>query len=362
MKYFLVILITLLFASCSRFKVDKMNPRKVFSMKVSRKTLYFPEQNGIIHSLPQRIGVVDDWVIIPETTERRIKIYRKGTLSLILQSKARIAPAETLVVNESVKIVSDDQLNFPGAIFSGNEDDFFVINYSPSIAVPEDNSDAPREKGIYKILHYDLKGNFLGLYGRNGNISLSYPGILWVDVDSENRLWVLYRLLDDLILERNNGKSVDLSYNRKHCESLLFTEKPTGSYSYSCEVMYPFYDEDRVLFTGKVIDKENRKFLYRVIKTQSTTNSETNEIFSRLNDPEDLPYYPFDGNHIMIWQTLDNERIKWALYNLDGDLVNNKQLTYFGKRSGWRSTYYTLSGSFYSIRLLNGTLEVYNWR
>ena len=49
----------------------------------------------------------------------------------------------------------------------------------------------------------------------------------------------------------------------------------------------------------------------------------TSEIFNRLADPEDFPYLTHGKDEILLWQTEDYDRIRFAVYNSVGKLQRN---------------------------------------
>jgi hypothetical protein len=371
--YFLVIL---LISSCARFKVEKLNPNELFNIPIDKQAdhLNFPEQKGLYYEIPGRLAIMDDWLIISESSNKDIKIFKGNKLRTVIYSedvKKNMAVDEKIPVKkEDIQKTFSRHLNIPGALTGGKDDDFYVINYISTEDIANNEKIEGDSGGYYKILHFDIKGNFLQIIGRQGKMDHPFESILWMDTDDDNNLWVLYKYVEQLVLDRYKDGILTYTITQKDCEEALFTGENVEETSIKqCEEMYPFYNDDMVLMIGR-IDKLSEKkgdndsanaFQRRIYKTKDTKNNKVNTIFENMNDPEDYPYIPHSSN-ILIWKTAKQDRFKIAVYDTDGDLIKFLQIDLPGRRNNWRSTYATLAGDFYSLKVQKNSLQVIKWK
>jgi len=372
-KKFVLLLLIFSGIFCSRFKVTKLESERLFAIPLGEEagSLDFPKHHGIYHGIPSRIGISGDWLIVSEPGKKRIKIYKDENLSVVINNENNIDDQTEYVPSESenespVENIISSNLDIPGMIVAGNNDDFYVLNYSPAERDQQDQEGT----GFYKIIQYDVKGNMLDLIGREGKEELPFESILWMDIDSDNNLWVLHRHLGELQLDRYSDGENIVSFSQKDCERTLFANQSENSGANTlsgCELMYPVENGDEILMVGKVekisskkSDKSNYAFLYRKFVLFNHTTASKSVVFEKLNDPEDYPYIPY-GNNLFIWRTLDPSKIRLGIYTNEGDITKSLQIELFGKRPNWRSLYGTLSGKIVGLRVFNRTFEVYEW-
>jgi len=356
--------------NCSWLRVNKLTSKMIFSTPIdkSENNLNIPNQSGLYYEIPSTIGIVNDWYIVSEPSAKKIKIFKENKLSVIIKSDTIKNEKINAPADSSVKVITNHYLNIPGMITGGQDDDFYVVSFSPTDSESTYSTQNLNSTGIYKILHFDVKGNFLQFIGRHSQIEMPFEKIVWMDVDENNHLWVSHRSFGELYLDKyNNGQEME-SVDEKLCTATLFPpEKIDPKHLYTCEILYPFYDGRTVLMVGRVdeVPEEKSKsgnyiFLYRKYITYDLKDKSSEEIFGKITDPESYPYIPYN-DHILIWRTVSSNRVKLAVYNDSGNLINNLQIDFFGKRSNWRSTYVTLTGNTYSIRVFNNALELYQW-
>lgn len=354
-------------AGCARFKVDKMTLSVLFSIPLGNELheLNYPRQRGLYYEIPSRVAVVGDWLAISEASSRVIKIYKENQLSgIIYSSESTQKKPEKPEKVGAPWVVESAHLGVPGMLVSGHNDDFYAVTYTPPVSGDAGGA------GYYKIVHFDIKGNFVNLIGRNNKESLPFERIIWMDIDENRNLWVLYRYLGNLYLDRIGKESKVLTISEEECRKTLFGANPQDEKRlYSCEVMLPFEDGENILYSGKVqtVPRESEEslegyeFLYRTYKVKSSLSGEVKTVFEKHRDPDSYPELPI-GDQIYIWKPDDGNRVRAAIYNLEGDLLNNLQIEFTGKKNNWRSTYPSLSGEIYSLRIHQNNLEVCRWK
>lgn len=366
LKRIVPVLIVLSATSCAFFRVDKLNDQPEARIPLNDESgVKFQNQSGIVHEIPARVAETDDWVVISEPSRKSVKIFNDSKLLTEIISLEEKADPEKLPASAAGELKTNSYLKIPGRTIAGQNEDFFVESYN-NVKAGRNKSDSGA--GFYKILQFNLRGNFIRLIGREGRPELPFENILWMDVDSENRLWVLYRFLGNLKLDAYREGRLDYSIKQQNCESLMLENiEKEDNELLNCEFMYPFFDAERILLTARVdrvpdSDKEVTTFRYRVVKVLNTENAEVETVFSRLNDPEDFPYLPYDNNNFLVWQTEDYDTLKFSIYNLEGNLQNNLQIKLTGRHNRYRTTYYSLKGKFYSIKVDSDFFHLLNWR
>ena len=352
-------------SGCARFKVEKLNLTTLFSIPLGSELheLNYPKQRGLYYEIPSRVAVVGDWLAISEPSSRVIKIYKENQLSSIIYSAESTQKRPDKKEEGAPRFTESTHLGIPGMLTSGRDDDFYALTFTTAA------SGESGATGYYKIIHFDIKGNFINLIGRNNQESLPFERIIWMDTDENHNLWVLYRYLGNLYLERLGKESKVLTLSEEDCRKTLFGENPKDTERlYTCEVMLPFEDGEHILYAGKVqtVPREKNEslegyeFLYRTYKVKNIVSGEVKTVFEKHSDPDSYPELPI-GEQIYIWKPDDGDRVRAAVYNLDGDLLNNLQIEFIGKKSTWRSTYPSLNGEIYSLRVHNNELEVCRW-
>ncbi|MDH5718085.1 MAG: hypothetical protein OEZ22_10650 [Spirochaetia bacterium] len=401
---FLIVIVIVNF-SCARFRVEKLQNEELFSIPINENinSLSFPEQKGLFHEIPSRMGIYENKLIVSEPSNRQIKIFNKNKLELIIASKEyqKIKVTQQEIKNKElktqpktekpVKTILADNLSIPGMIIAGQDEDFYVVSYFSEKEMPKniqnekaenidqknndeeesDNQiDSQKSTGFYKILHFNIKGELLGIIGRQGKTEDHFENILWMDVDSDRGFWVTYSYAEEVYLERYVDNMLRETFTKNMCRDIVFsTISKSQDYIYSCENMFPFSNAEKVIFVGRVdkipdrseVNSQGLIFQKRIFLIRDLATQENKIIFNNLNDPEDYPYIPYDKN-ISLWQFKDHSTTKISLYSLEGDLLKNLQIELPGNRHAWRSTYLTLSGFFYSIRIQKNNLMIYRWK
>jgi len=365
----------ILVSGCARFRVSDLSKSTVISLPITEENLhgvYFPSDNGVLQMIPGRVGIKDNLIIFPEPYRNQIKIFKDRKLLMILKSNRapdadsaqKLEEKKKALISAQVEIKKSDVLNVPGKIVIGEQDDFYVENYDPIKNADEGSG----RFGFYRILHFDLNGNFKGIIGRKGQSELPFDNIMWMDTDKEGALWVFYRQLDELNLDMYSEGNMVFSMTENKCFSQLYGEHQEKNLQNVCEYMYPFPDGSRILLVGRS-EKEPEKdsnekgylFQYRTFKYYDIESRKAETIFEKMNDPDDFPFLPYDDNNILIWQTRSPNTIRFAVYSTGGSLKNNLEIEFDGFIHSWRRTYYTLKGNFYSIRTFKDSIKIYEW-
>lgn len=355
----IVLLALILPGACARFRTSTLTPEKIFSMSLTDGKLHFPRQNGIYHEIPARVGVMKDWVVFSEPSEKTVRIFRGGKPSASI----------TAGVKQKSDAKNPDALRIPGRVAMGVSDDFFVESYIP----PDGESGDAMQRGSYKILHFDLKGKFLHSIGRKGLSELAFENLLWFDTDSKGYLWVLYRYLDELHLDRYEGARLAYEFRQIDCENVTLDKKQLQTLKEKnsvihCEYMYPFYSGERLMLASRVdrIDSESEKkqlaLAYRIVKVKNLNEPTADTVFGRLTNTEEHPHIPQGRDGIGLWQNLEAGRTRIGRYSLSGDLRNSLVLEQTGSAIQWRKNWQTLSGDFYGIRIFADQFEIHQFK
>lgn len=319
----------------------------------------FPKQNGVYHEIPSRVGVIQDWIAFSEPSKHTVKLFRAGKQSLVLRGGTDAKTGSKGL----------EALTIPGRIVMGGNDDFFVENYLP----PDGESKNPSTRGRYKILQFDFKGKLLRSIGRKGLQELVFENILWFDVDTKGNLWVLYRYLDELHLDKYEGSRLAFEYRQTDCEAVTLDKKQIENLKdrnslIHCEYMYPFYSGNRIMLTSRIdrVDPDSAKkqltLAYRIVKVKDIKENTTQTVFPRLSSVEEHPYLPLGKDSVGVWQNIENGRIRIARYSIEGDLRNSIVIELSGRPNEWRQVWQSLSGDIYGIRVFADQLEVYRFQ
>lgn len=370
-----------LLQSCAFFKVDKLKPDVVAKIPIGSKNgLELPAQDGVVYEVPLRVGSIDNYLIISEPSQNRIKIFKDNQLQTILSSfknrendldnqEQDTAEQDSDFISTQVKFFLNEYLDIPEKIVTGKNKDFFVVNYIHSNLVGKNQSG----QGFYKILHFGVDGEYYGMIGRGGQMELPFESVVWLDTDSEGLLWVLYQHMGDYVLDRYQNSKVVYSSNSDTCVNILFNEKEKQNkkQTLSCERILPFYDGKRILYYGKAeasIEKkeskdetENHLLSYRKLAFFDLEKNETSMVFDEFS--EDHEYLALAiTDSVYMWNPSDPSRLRVSVYDLEGSKQTNLQPEFLGNRSAWKSIYYRLDSSLFGIRIANSQLFLYRWK
>ncbi len=354
LKTFLLLLILGTAASsCARFRVDNLNPKTIFSVNLKTEGLSFRNQSGITLALPSRIARMDNFYAVASPDAGEIFIFEKEKPVLVIRGSS--APN----TESKIPAASSPLLHIPGETIAGKNKTFFAVNYVPAAADAEG-----RDSGYYRILHFSLSGELLGVVGRNGQRELAFESVLWFDSDQEGNLWVLHKYLGKIFLQSFSGESLVQNFSEEDCETALFG-KPNPENSF-CELMYPFPSGERVFYSGRTqraSESENTppRFLHRTMANYDIEKNSVKMIFQEWNDPDDFPYPPIANRAILLWSMQKDNKIRLAEYGLEGNLKNNLQIQMKAHPQQWRSVYTSLSGKIFSVRTLANRLELIQW-
>lgn len=371
----------LLLQSCAFFKVDKLKPDVLAKIPIGSKNgLKLPAQDGVVYEVPLRVGSIDNYLVISEPSQNRIKIFKDNQLQTILSSfknrennldnqEQDTADQDSDFISTEVKFFLNEYLDIPEKIVTGKNKDFFVVNYIHSNLVGKSQSG----QGFYKILHFGVDGEYYGMIGRGGQMELPFESVVWLDTDSEGRLWVLYQHMGDYVLEHYQNNKVIYSSNSDNCVNILFNEKEKQNKQQilNCERILPFYDGKRILYYGKAEanlekkdsadQKENHLSSYRKLAFFDLEKNETSVVFDQFS--EDHEYLALAiGDSVYMWNPSDPSRLRVSVYDLEGSKQTNLQPEFLGNRSAWKSIYYRLDSSLFGIRIANSQLLLYRWK
>ncbi len=362
---------------------DEMKSEILFKIPLNEKILNFPKKNGVYYEIPGKMGIEDDMAIISESSARSIKIFNNSKLERVIRSKEFYKDPSNQDQWQTPPNVSKSSLSvlsIPGSIATTSEDSFYVLNYTPQ-AQPK------QEKGKYNFLHIDFDGKLKFLVNNqetqdNENPKdkklaaqtneIGFSNIHWMDVDDENRLWLTYgNSQEETILQAYEEGTLLHKFSAKECYDLILKHvEKSKDEGYLCEVFYPFSSGESILFVGKVetikrdgddVDETDYTFKERVFISYDIESKKSHKIFTHESDPQESPYLTHGEESFIIWVTEDYQRFKLELYDIKGDQEKKLVINLSGSSHSWRSTYTTLRGKIYSIRISKDFLIAYEW-
>ena len=374
------ILLTLICLSSLFYcKVDDLKTRVLAKISLKGDVLSFPDQNGIYHEIPARVGIYADTLIISEPSERSIKIFEEGKLEKAIRSRSfytNPGPEKISVLNAVSKNIFSSELNIPGMATTASDGSFYILNYSP-----EKHKNLVGRNGEYTILHFNPNGKLKGRIiqeniealkdvASHESMSSSSQKILWMDVDEDDHLWLLYedKEQNNLVKYKNTKPVYRLTQDQCLKDILKDIEKQDDQL-YSCEAMYPFYDGENVLLVGRMDkvskDEDGEKeyiFEYRRFKTKGIESNEVKEIFVHHSSPYESPGTPYGNQSFIIWEVKDYHLFRLKIYDLSGSLEKELEIKLKGYAHSWRNTYTTLKSNIYSLKVADESLLIYQWR
>lgn len=385
-----LLFVSLTLTSCAFFKVDKLKPELLAKLPVGNVNgLLLPVQNGIVYEVPLRVGALDDYLIISESSRNRIKIFKDNKPIIIISSlknqeeqnnvlsksqekeKENTSESEEKKIEQSdfvgteVKFFLNEYLDIPERIVTGKNKDFFVVNYVRSGS----SENVKEEQGYYKILHFGIDGEYYGVIGRNGQIELPFDSIVWLDTDNEGRLWVLYQQMGEYILEQFENRKALYNVNENECVNALFSEseRQDTNISFTCERILPFFNGKRVMFYGKAEaihspeKKSSKQIYYHRLAWRDLEKNETFIVFDEFTEENEYLALPV-GEQVYMWNPSDPNRVRVSVYNLEGSRETNLQPEFLGRRSSWKNIYYRLDATLFGIRIFDNQFTLYRWK
>lgn len=391
-KFFLSLFFVLVLAGCGFFKVDKLTPHLLAKIPLNNMNgLMWPVQKGIVYEMPMRVAFSEPYLIASEPSEQRVKIFKDNQPFIFISSvkKNRLEQdknhpnnnsslnsgqqqktAEELsslsqdFIKTEVKSVINGFLDIPEKIVAGKQKDFYVVNYVRAGSIENEES-----QGYFKILHFTLEGEYLGVLGRGGQVDLPFESIAWLDVDNDGKLWVFYQHMGEYILDAYEDSHVVYSVDNNQCISILFSSETQNQKNtlFTCEKMMPFSGGKRVIFFGKAEsvakgeDEKESSTFYRKLTYFDMEKKESFDIFNDFTEANEYLALAF-SDFVYMWNPVDAERLRVSVYDLEGSKHTNLQPELLGRRALWKNIYYGLDGSLYGTRILNNQFELYGWK
>ena len=364
---------------------------------LDKSILNYPKQNGVYHEIPGKIGIEDERILISEPSSRIIKIFDEGELERVIKSGDYYSDPDNVdntKLSTETKEVFISELGIPGMISTTSDDSFYVLNYISQ----EKNKASSGNQETYNILHIDFEGKLKGVITQDTepilkasqevitlpeaqalkiqdiqNISdpADFSDIQWMDVDDDGRLWVLYGNEQEMFLESYEKNKRSYRFSRKDCYASIFkNRKESKDEERACEIFYPFGDGKSLLLVGRIEEIESKNddlddteyfFKERIFTVFNIASKTVEEIFTHRSEPQENPYLPYKDDRFIIWVTKDYNNFVLELYSISGSLKKKYQLNLEGTAHSWRSTYTTLQGNIYSIRVFKHSLMIYEW-
>lgn len=349
------VLMCLLFIclSCGQWKVSTMKSTEVATIQSGRepgRVLLKYDDNGMLE-LSFVIMMHAGNIYFADNIQKRIQVLdRDGSVYLILGSRG---------------IESDSDIPFSSFKFSSigylaidSEEQIYVQNKLASRrGVPASSKNSELDFTPSFILVFNKKGDLQYTLGQAGVPNIPFSYIERMDVDSEDRLFVVSRTFNSWDVSRFKGRKRDFYIDLGR---IRFKDSEEGElYEGRIEDIIPYASGEA--FMVAVAYYSNTRFKYRKLFEFSIKKNKIHKTILNTPDPKNELFAVVDDKHIYLWDMRDRN-IRYAIYNFDGNVINNIMLKCNERNTLFSDVLIDEKGEFYTYHVNREKITIFEWK
>ena len=355
MRKYIVLLILISLISCGKWKTSKLKPESlcIFPPGDSPGSIMLKYDDDDILDVSFKVAVINDNIYAADNISTSLQVFNnKCELLLYIGEKK---PTE---IEKSNAKYSKFQFSIIDAVKTDSNGNIYIQNsFTPSQKL--NNRLSGKESGfsLSYILVFDPNGSLLYTLGRTGSPDLPFTSIESLNIDKNDRLFVITRSYDTWDIYRFSNRRRDLSIN--FIETDFKETDGKDALTGKIEKIIPFKSgEDLMIAVGfyKGINFQYRKiFRYTIQKEMKPDTS------FLISDPNNEFFSILDDKQIYLWD-INDKQIRYMVCNLNGDIVNNISIKFPDSNNFFEDIQMDNSGNFYSYHTSKKGIEVMEWR
>ena len=355
MKKILVpMLCVLILQSCSYWKVTELKSQKICTIPSGDETGQVniqKNENGLL-DLTFGVYLDGDSIYMKDNIASRIQVFNREAETEMVIGNVTQADRK----NEDIK-TSNINFNIIGAMASDSDDNLYVQNRLAASGRYSRSSQGNVELSPSYILYFDSNGKLQYTLGQDGSTAVPFYYIEHLQVDSDDRLFVVGRNADVWSVYRFNKKKRQFSVT---LGQPAFTEKEDeNTYNGKIENIALFQNGEAFLFS--VAYYHGTRFKYRKIMKYSIEKNEIEKTVITTPDPKNELFTVVDNKYVYLWN-VDADNIKYVICNMNGEIINNLLIEFSDKDRIFNDIRVNKAGHFYSYHVSGKGIDIVEWK
>jgi hypothetical protein len=352
MKRVVPIVILAAVLSCGQWKVTSYQSSKICSIPAGimpGQVHIKVEDHGLL-DLSFNVRLFGGKIYVSDNVLKRVQILdRDGKAQVLIGQKVPVPSGDSL-------IQSSFNFSVLGHIVADSDGNLYVQNRLMSREVGSGISEELDFSPSY-VLKFDGEGKLQYTLGKTGLPNIPFDYIDSLEIDRKDRLVVVSRKFNTWSVSRFNGKNRDFSVNFVKSD---FRDRENNS------VFQGKIDNVRIMRDGdmfliSVSYYSGLRFKYRKIFNYSIQDSKITRTIMNIPDPKNELFSVVDNMHLYLWN-VDEGQTKFAICNMEGNIVNNIHVKSTDRRVYFRDIQIDDSGMIYSYQVYRDRIDVMEWK
>lgn len=353
-KRFLSALVVLLIAvfGCGQWRVSALRSKKLCTLGKDAGfggiTIDYNESGALNLSFGIRIS--GDRIYLADNILGRLQVLNfDGSPALIIGKK---------VVKEGKDLPPQSQFNFGviGSMVADASGNIYVQNRLAASGRGVVTSGSEIDFSPSYILVFDKNGNLQHTLGQRGTPDIPFYYIENLEVDKNNRLFVISRTFDTWSVYRFSGKKRDFFINLGHADF----KDTEGEEVYTGKI-----ENIKIFRTGEsflvaVAYYNKARFKYRKVFEYSGTGDKMQKTVLTVPDPKNEIFSLADDKYIYLWN-VEGKKVKFVILNFDGNVINNV-LVELRDGKYFEEIITDETGRIYSYHVNKTDMEIMEWK
>ncbi len=355
MKKIIFLLIIIQLVSCGRWKTTKLKPEQVLSINSGSNAgdimLEFDKDD--ILDISFRLSINQGSVFTSDNLLKRVQaLDMSGNPLLFIGQKSK-----KLKIDSRIK---KSYFNFSiiGLTAVDSEDKIYIQNRFTSTTEKNESSNG-RKSGFSPsyILVFDKEGNLLYTLGKRGTPEIPFNFIEHMEIDNEDRLFVITRSYDtwDVLIFKDKKRSHEINFG----EVDFRTNDDDNEIAGKIENILIYNNGENLLLS--IAHYHDSEFKYRRLYSYNIINKKIDRTVMKIPDPQNELFTVIDNKHIYLWDIGERD-VKFVICNFNGNIINNIILKLPETHDYFRDILIDDNEQLYSYHVDRKSIKLLRWR
>jgi len=308
-------------------------------------------ENGLL-DLTFGVHVFENRIYVKDNVASRIQVFNRDAETEMVIGKVSPSAGK----NKDIK-TSNINFNIIGAMATDSSSNLYAQNRLSASGRYGRRAQGNLELTPSYILYFDREGQLQYTLGQDGSTAVPFYYIEHLQVDADDRLFVVGRNDDVWSVYRFNKRK------RQFFVTLGqpgFTEKEDeNTYKGKIENIVLFQNGEAFLFS--VAYYHGTRFKYRKIMKYSIEKNQIDKTVITTPDPKNELFTVVDNKYVYLWN-VDAKDLKFVICNMNGEIINNLLMKFSERDNIFNDIYVDDSGQFYSYHVTGNGIDVMEWK
>ncbi|MFC1670878.1 hypothetical protein ACFL20_10840 [Spirochaetota bacterium] len=350
MKRFIIIILFMALFSCGQWRISSLNSKRYAYIDNGNKAgnISVMFDGYALNNLSFDIRVLNDRICTADNNLTRLQILdSSGKPELIIGSSDNIDRKKVKTSEFKFSIIGKFTLDEDGNIYVQNR---FI----------QKSKKGSNGKQVYfspsYILVFDKEGKLQYTLGQSGKPEIPFYYIESLDVDENERLFVISKSFNTWKVFRFKGRKRDFYADMGKID---FTEKEDNNvYKGRIENIQTYQSGDKILLA--VAFYHGLRLKYTKVFSYSIKDEKIIKTVINIPDPKNVLFNIVDDKYMYFWNN-ESKVIKFMICNFDGNIINNKLLYIKNKKDYYSRIIGDKSGKLFSYHVSKKGIEILNW-